>query len=327
MLTGTGTLTFSGTAGTATPAIDTINVEGPTVVVNGAMTGATINVRAGSLKGVGPLGGITTIGDGTGNDDANLSPGNGVGVLGIGGLALDTDARLQVELDRLTATADKIVADGPVELGVGTATLALSILNSGALAPGTVFLIIDNSSTGHHGAASSAATSKRPFVVDGLPFTINYNAGADLNDVVLTYVPEPGSGTLLATGFLSSRDYVAARTIQLRDDRAAISCIKFFTFGKRPQRLSRYSSESPDSVIPSTADPRNKKREYLPNVASQARVQLSPIASNPRWPDFRPEYLQRPRSCAFYPWRPGDLPSRRRHQPAHCGLGKSRFRR
>ena len=203
LLTGTGTLTFSGTAGTATPAVDTINIEGPTIVVNGAMTGATINVRAGSLKGVGPLGGITTVGDGTGNDDANLSPGNGVGVLGIGGLALDTDARLQVELDRLTATADKIVADGPVELGVGTATLALSILNSGALAPGTVFLIIDNSSTGTTTGRFQGLADDSSFVVDGLPFTINYNAGADSNDVVLTYVPEPRSGILLAPGFFA----------------------------------------------------------------------------------------------------------------------------
>jgi hypothetical protein len=49
----------------------------------------------------------------------------------MGGLMLLSDALVRFELDRLTATADKIVADGPVELGTATAALNLIILNSG----------------------------------------------------------------------------------------------------------------------------------------------------------------------------------------------------
>jgi hypothetical protein len=227
LLTGTHTLTFSGTAGTATPSIDTINVEGPTLAVNGSMTGATINVRSGTLKGVGPLGGIVTVGDGTGNDDANFEPGTGVGTLTMGGLTLMSDALLRIELDRLTATADKIVADGPVELGTGTATLNLIILNSGTLVAGTAFVIIDNSNTGTTTGTFQGLADDSTFVAGGLPFTINYNGGADFNDVVLTYVPEPGSAAVLVGGLT-----LVGFTRRARN-------------GKRPHRQSRMPNRIP----------------------------------------------------------------------------------
>jgi hypothetical protein len=195
LVTGTRTLTFSGsTQGAEQTGIETINLDGPTMVVNGGMTGATINVRSGTLKGVGPLGGILTIGDATGNNDAILEPGAvGVATLPIGGLTLLDDAVLRIELDRQSATADKISADGPVELGTGIAAFQLILLNTGTLTPGTAFTIIDNTAFGTTIGNFETLADDSTFVVGGLPFTINYNGGPDFNDVVLTYVPEPGS--------------------------------------------------------------------------------------------------------------------------------------
>jgi autotransporter-associated beta strand protein len=194
------TFTFSGTA--ATVSTEALNLDGPTLVVNGALTGATIAVRAGTLRGPGPLGGILTIGDGVGEDDATLEPGAGLGTLVLGGLGLLADARLRFELDLTALTSDRIEANGPVDLGPAHASAQFLFLNPAIVPLGTAFTLIDNTAFGFTTGTFAGLPEGATFLFAGNQFAISYTAGPDFNDVVLTVVPEPSAAALLVLGAL-----------------------------------------------------------------------------------------------------------------------------
>jgi hypothetical protein len=191
LITGTSarTLTFAGTAATAST--EMINLDGPTLVVNGAMTGATVNVRAGTLRGPGPLGGILTIGDGVNENDAILEPGTGLGTLTLGGMFLLSDARVRLELDLTARTNDKLMADGPIDLGMGIASVEFIFLNATTVPLGTIFTLIDNTPFGTTSGAFDGLPDGAVFSFAGNQFQIDYTAGPDLNDVILSAIPEP----------------------------------------------------------------------------------------------------------------------------------------
>jgi autotransporter-associated beta strand protein len=196
----TRTFTFSGTG--ATTSTEAIQLEGPTLVVNGALTGATLGVRSGTLRGPGPLGGILTLGDGVGEDDATLEPGASLGTLPLGGLTLQADARIRFQLDLTALASDRIEANGPVDLGPGHASLELALLNPALVPLGTAFILLDNAALGSTTGTFAGLPQGATLLAAGNQFTISYTAGPDLNDIVLTAVPEPSTAALLALGSL-----------------------------------------------------------------------------------------------------------------------------
>jgi autotransporter-associated beta strand protein len=194
------TLTFSGTA--ATVGTDSINIDGPTLVVQGALTGAVVTVRSGSLRGSGQLGGLLTIGDDTGVNDSFLEPGLGVGTLSLMSIELKSDAVVRIQIDFANGLADQIIATDFVTLGSNIATLQLDFVTGTMTAPRT-FVILDNSTLGVTTGFFKGLPDDTTFDSFGNLITIDYNAGPNTNDVVLTIIPEPASVGLLAVGALA----------------------------------------------------------------------------------------------------------------------------
>ena len=200
---------------------DNVTVQGATLVLRGALTGAStfVSVASGSLRGGGPAAGMVIVGDGVlgqngdqSFDDAILSPGeNAIGTLTVGSLSLLDDARLPFRLDSSgIPMVDKVISLGAVDLGAGIATLSLTDLNPTKLSIGTTLLLLDNQSASATTGFFADLAGGTPFTVGPNQFVIDY-AGGDGNDVVLRAIPEPSSAWLLlgCGGALAARRRIA----------------------------------------------------------------------------------------------------------------------
>jgi hypothetical protein len=139
----------------------------------------------------------------------HIAPGESVGSLGTGNLALMQSARFDVELDprnvQGNGPADLLVVSGSVYLGLGDLVLTLS---SGPL-PGENFTILDNDGVDPIlGLFAQGSQVSGTFDNQTYPFLINYDVDADGgggfnvgNDIVLTsLVPEPSPAILALLG-------------------------------------------------------------------------------------------------------------------------------
>jgi hypothetical protein len=68
-------------------------------------------------------------------------------------LTLNSNASYRVELNSTTAVADKLAANG---VTINGAAFSFTDLSNGKLAPGTMFIIIDNTSTSRSAGFSAA---------------------------------------------------------------------------------------------------------------------------------------------------------------------------
>lgn len=179
--TGTGTLTFTGNHvyyGTTTV------TAGGLLLNNNPATGSfysPVTVRNGTFGGTGKSDTSVTIGTGSGAGAA-LEPGNGkIGTLICHELTMHADGAYHVELSPGDTTADKMVVS---RVTLDHPKLAITLVNTDALATGSKFTIVDNKgSEAVHGTFNDLAESSF-LTVNGNSFRITYQGGSG-NDIVL----------------------------------------------------------------------------------------------------------------------------------------------
>jgi autotransporter-associated beta strand protein len=179
---GTADLSFSGNhtyGGTTTV------TNGRFLLNNNAVSGtfaSPIVVQAGALGGGGRTQASVKVGTGSGTG-ASLEPGNGgVGTLtSTAALTMYLDATYKVDVSILNATSDKMSASG---VTLNNPTLAVTGIDSGALAPGTNLVIIDNSGSNAVAGTFNNLPELALVAVKGYNFRITYKGG-DGNDVLL----------------------------------------------------------------------------------------------------------------------------------------------
>jgi autotransporter-associated beta strand protein len=170
-----------------------------------ATGGGAVTVQSGGrLGGNGAVSGAVTVEGG-----GHIAPGESVGSLGTGNLALTQLAQFDVELDpgnvQGNGPADLLIVSGSVNLGLGDLVLNLR----SAPLPGQSFTILDNDGVDPIvGLFAQGAQVSGTFGNQTYPFLINYDADADGggvfnvgNDIVLTsLVPEPSPATFTLLG-------------------------------------------------------------------------------------------------------------------------------
>jgi autotransporter-associated beta strand protein len=172
----------------------TIN-KGALIVKNtsGSATGSgAVQVNGGTLEGVGKIAGAVTVGTGVGTTSrATLLAGNGAtspGTLTINNPAtFQSDSTYKCVLNRSSGKASKVTAIG-VTIN-SSAQFAFTQVGTGTLAVGTVFRVIDNTSSlpisGRFRNLSNGLVLTSP---DGTKFKVNYSGGTG-NDLTLKVVP------------------------------------------------------------------------------------------------------------------------------------------
>jgi autotransporter-associated beta strand protein len=183
-------------------------------------------VQDGTLNLNGSLAGAISVGDFSGLTDGDLgiSPGT-ISTANIGGLGLFEKSTLRLELNSTLGTADSIVVSptGEFILGAGVAALQIVDLGSGTLPIGKAFTLIDAGLPIGADQFFKSLPDLAIFTNGNNKFSIDYNAGADGADIVLTAVPEPTaalvltiSGALLASR-RRRRGSIVSRTTTITD--------------------------------------------------------------------------------------------------------------
>ena len=176
----------------------TATLNGGSLTNNSGASVANITVQSGTLKGNGTVTGALAIGDGIGAGDAIFHPATaGPTAMSIGSLSLNSDAVFQLTLNSNAALADELFVSGGTTLGSGVAQLTVQDLGSTVLLPGTIFTIIDNAPSATMSGFFNGLPDGASFLSGLNTFQIDYDAGANSNDVQLTVTPEPTSSLLL----------------------------------------------------------------------------------------------------------------------------------
>ena len=204
IISGVGPVQQNGLGTTILAGLNTYT--GPTTVnagnlqVAGSISGSitTVNVN-GTLSGTGTVGTVMVNG-------GTLAPGASPGILNSGNITFSGGA-LSVELNGTTVGTlyDQLNVTGSVTL---QSNVALAINFGYGKQIGDSFTIVNNDGVDAIGGAGRFTFSGTP-LQDGDLFSdfgnntsllIDYTAGSDNNDVVLTVVPEPGSLVMLMGG-------------------------------------------------------------------------------------------------------------------------------
>jgi len=200
----------------------TVEVQSPNVTGVGGMISGPISGTGGSFSKTGQgilnlsafntytgqtfvkAGTLLVSGSINGSSAVNVSSGaelklTGTGTVSAGTLGLSDTSKLSLEVGTLTATTISLTGNASLS---GTVTLALTL--TGDPVEGTLFTLIDGASplTGYDSGARFAANGTpldngATFNVSSGSFSqnfiINYDGGADGNDVTILAVPEPSS--------------------------------------------------------------------------------------------------------------------------------------
>lgn len=204
IISGTGTLEQNGTGATILAGINTYTgattVNAGDLKVNGSISGSTTTVNVnGTLSGTGTLGPVIING-------GTLAPGNSSGILNVGNTTLN-GGTFAIELNGTTAGTgyDQLNITGTLNWSANT---ALTIATGYTPTIGDEFTILSNDGTDTTLGIGLFTSAGNPvndgdifnYLGDGMSLAIDYTAGSDNNDIVLTVVPEPGSLVMLLGG-------------------------------------------------------------------------------------------------------------------------------
>ena len=199
---GPGTMSLAGVhsyTGPTTVNAGTLFLEAGSSIASSSLT----TLAGGTLAGTGTVGSVSLTG-------GVLSPGASPGILTTGNVTTSAGSTVALEIGGLTAGTefDRIVSNGTVTIGGGT--LSVSLINSFIPAAYETFLVWENDDTdlfaGVFGGLAEGASLPIP-ETSGTPgldtdyWMVTYQGGSG-NDLVLTYVPEPGSAALALAGAL-----------------------------------------------------------------------------------------------------------------------------
>jgi autotransporter-associated beta strand protein len=202
-VTSAGTLEIA-TGRTVTNAI-TLNGSGATLRVNGTTQTGALTLTAGKVMGSGTIAQAVTIGSGL-----TIAPGNSVGTLSTGNLAITAggvftaEADLSTNLSGTLYSSDRINVTGSVTLG---GNLVLDLLdNPTGLVDKTIVLIANDLSDTVNGTFANVFPGSAG--LPGLTYSVGYNFDTvsglygSGNDVAVTFqaVPEPSSLGLVLAG-------------------------------------------------------------------------------------------------------------------------------
>jgi autotransporter-associated beta strand protein len=154
---------------------------------NGSATGTgTVQVNAGTLSGLGIIGGAVNVGTGTGTGAVILAGNSSTapGILTVNGaVTLNADSSYVCVLNRRTPTMGEITALG-VTINSGASFVFVDVGNT-ALTVGTVFTVINNTSANPIFGTFSNLANGAVFTSHGNSFQASYTGGTG-NDLTLT---------------------------------------------------------------------------------------------------------------------------------------------
>ena len=177
----------------------TTTISGGTLLVNGNISGSATTVSGGTLGGTGTVGALTVNG-------GTLAPGLSPGILNSGNVTFaGGTAAFEITGTTVGTQYDQLAVTGAVAFTANTAlTIDLGVFDP---ADNDTFTLINNNDTDAVSVGAFGFTylgdllsEGERFFVNTQEFSISYAAGSDLNDVVLTAVPEPGSALMLLSG-------------------------------------------------------------------------------------------------------------------------------
>lgn len=189
VISGTGDLIKTGGGALRLTANNTYDgatrLNGGTLQIDGAQLFNPVVLNAGTLRGTGIVGTITSVGSG-GPGSILLSPGGSPGILTCDSVALNPSTTFAVELNGANAGSgyDQLqIPNGPVALN--SATLSVTLGFTPAL--GNRFTIMNKYVAGAVEGTFNGLSQGATLLVGETQFQINY-AGGDGNDVVLTRI-------------------------------------------------------------------------------------------------------------------------------------------
>ncbi|OQB84738.1 MAG: Autotransporter-associated beta strand repeat protein [Planctomycetes bacterium ADurb.Bin126] len=180
---GTGALTLAGTNNTLTGGT---TVQAGSLLVTGSLDG-TVTVNGGTLGGTGSVGNIVAI-------SGSVAPGLSAGELKADTVIFWPDSFFDVQLNPvewdLLTVGESVILNDPI----------LNLLDLPSLShyQGSQYMILQNNSTDPITGTFLNLPEGALFEAGGNQFAITYIGGEGNNDVVLTSVPEPATGLLLA---------------------------------------------------------------------------------------------------------------------------------
>jgi fibronectin-binding autotransporter adhesin len=159
-------------------------VKGGKLLVNGSQPASDVYVYSSAT-----IGGTGTIGNLYGNG-GTVSPGNSPGKLNCGNVTFNTNTTFFVELNGTNVGTgyDQLNVTGTVILNVGV-TLKVSKHFSGAV--GDKFVIVNNDLSDFGLGTFTGLPEGAIFTADGTQFSITYQGGSPINDIVLTQLTMP----------------------------------------------------------------------------------------------------------------------------------------